>query len=86
MTSVLPSVCVTNTFINCLYIFSFSGHGTKGVHGNVYKLAMCVLQSNLYTASRYILKIDDVQVDFSRMCDELSISLIATASAMQELT
>eukprot|EP01031_Cornospumella_fuschlensis_P022521 gene22521-27490_t len=56
------SVCDkgNKSLINCLYLFSFSGHGTKGVHGNVYKLAM--------------------------MRDELSISLIATASAMQELT
>eukprot|EP01031_Cornospumella_fuschlensis_P030815 gene30815-37229_t len=78
------SVCdkYYKSLINCLYLFSFSGHGTKGVHGNVYKLAMSVVQSNLYTACRYILKIDNVPVDFSRMCDELSISLIATASAM----
>eukprot|EP01031_Cornospumella_fuschlensis_P035455 gene35455-42975_t len=58
---------------NCL-----GGHGTKEVHGNVHKLAMGVVQFNLCTACRYILKIYDLPVDFSRMCDELSISLIAT--------
>jgi len=78
------SVCdkYNKSLSNRLYPFRFGGRSTKGEHGNVHKLAMGVVLSNLDTACGYILKIEDVPVDFSSMCDELSISLISMASAM----